>query len=167
MTSLPPAPTAPDAPRPFRTMRTTHWIIIALLAVIAAGLWFRPTGGLLPAAMAQSQNLAGARGIFAFTGQLDRDQYGLFMLDVDQGTVWCYAFENQGGAPKLRLVAARTWLYDRYLQDFNSAAPDFRMVQKLVSQQRAKTTGAAQSGEPGADPKLDTEPPKTPGPGGG
>ena len=90
--------------------------------------------------------LAGARGIFAFTGPLERDQYGLFMLDVDQGTIWCYAFDTVGGTRKLRLVAARTWVYDRYLQDFNCAPPDFRSVQKLVSEQRGRS--AADSGSP-------------------
>jgi hypothetical protein len=96
--------------------------------------------------------MAGARGVFAFTGPIQRDQYGLFMLDVDQGTIWCYAFENVAGTSKLRLVAARTWVYDRYLQDFNCAAPDFRTVQKLVAQQRATpggtNTGATQESPP-------------------
>ena len=128
--------------------QTALWIIAILLASIATALWVRPGDGPLPAALAQGQALAGARGIFAFTGPLSRDQYGLFMLDVDQGTLWCYAFETGGGTSKLRLVAARTWIYDRYLQDFNCAAPDFRMVQQLVSQQRAQAGGAGASGRP-------------------
>jgi len=115
-----------------------YWVIAGLLAVNAGVLWLRPGGGGLPEALAQNQPLAGARGVYAFTGPLDRDQYGLFMLDIDQGTLWCYAFENVAGTRKLRLVAARSWVYDRYLQDFNSAPPDFRAVQKLVSQQRAR-----------------------------
>ena len=122
--------------------QTVYWIVAIFLAVIATALWMGPSDRLLPTALAQNQPLAGARGVYAFTGPIERDQYGLFMLDVDQGTIWCYAFENASGTPKLRLVAARTWVYDRYLQDFNCAAPDFRMVQKLVSQQRAQTGGA-------------------------
>lgn len=119
--------------------QTPHWIVAILLAVIATALWLRPPGTPLPSALAQNQPLAGARGVFAFTGQLDRNRYGLFMLDVDQGTIWCYELENVGGTHKLRLVAARTWVYDRYLQDFNCAPPDFRMVQKLVAEQREQT----------------------------
>ncbi len=131
-----------------------QWIIAGLLAIIALGLWFKPGASFLPVALAQQQPLAGARGIFAFTGPLERDQYGLFMLDVDQGTIWCYAFENQGGASKLRLVAARTWVYDRYLQDFNCAAPDFRTVQKLVAAQRAQAANSqGATGEPAPDEK--------------
>lgn len=119
--------------------QTVCWLIAVLLAASATALWLRPGGALVPAARAQNQPLAGARGIFAFTGPLDRDQYGLFMLDVDQGTIWCYGFERVNGVRKLRLIAGRSWIYDRYLQDFNCAAPDFRMVRELVSQQRAQS----------------------------
>jgi hypothetical protein len=144
--------------------QTVYWIIALLLSVIATALWMRPAGALLPTALAQNQPaMAGARGIFAFAGPLERDQYGLYMLDVDQGTVWCYAFDNVGGTTKLRLVAARTWIYDRYLQDFNCAAPDFRTVQKLVSQQRTQTNpaapGDARSPEEPARPTTNTGPP--------
>jgi hypothetical protein len=129
------------------------WIIVGLLGVIAVGIWFRSDSNIMPAAFAQNQPLAGARGVFAFTGPMDRDRYGLFMLDVDQGTIWCYAFETVDGAAKLRLVAARTWVYDRYLQDFNCAAPDFRMVQQLVSQQRAgSAVPDARENAPGNQP---------------
>ena len=142
---------------PAGASQTVYWVIAVLLAVIATALWVRPGDPLLRTATAQNQPLAGARGVFAFTGQLDRDRYGLFMLDVDQGTIWCYAFETVAGARKLRLIAARTWIYDRYLQDFNCAEPDFREIQALVKQQRDGLNA------PAAAP---TEPPK-PGSGAG
>ena len=122
--------------------QTVYWVIAILLAVIATGLWLRPSGLSLPAALAQNQPLAGARGVYAFTGQLDPNHHGLFMLDVDQGTIWCYELDSVGGTRKLRLIAARTWMYDRYLLDFNCAAPDFRMVQQLVTEQRAQAKRA-------------------------
>jgi hypothetical protein len=133
--------TGPDRhlpPRP-RGRQTVHWIIAILLACIAVQLWLRPDESFTPTAMAQTSPLAGARGVFAFTGPLDHEQYGLFMLDVDQGTIWCYGFETVNGVRKLRLIAGRTWIYDRYLQDFNCAAPSFREVQSLVNQQRQQT----------------------------
>jgi hypothetical protein len=139
--------------------QTVYWIIALLLAVIATALWTRPGESWLPPALAQNQALAGARGVYAFAGPLDRDQYGLFMLDVDQGTIWCYALDSTAGANRLRLVAARTWMYDRYLQDFNCAPPDFRMVQKLVSQQRVPA--AADGNVPAAAtdaPAVTTQP---------
>jgi hypothetical protein len=141
--------------------QTVHWVIAVALTGIAVALWLRPGDTLLPTALAQNQPLAGARGVFAFTGPLDRDQYGLFMLDVDQGTIWCYAFDVVGGTRKLRLIAARTWVYDRYLQDFNCAKPDFREIQALVTQQRERSTGAAPKtpGDPPAPVPPETKPP--------
>lgn len=133
---------------PLRETHQSHarhavlWVIAGLLALIAAGLWLRPAQPMLPAAWAQPAGGAGARGIYAFPGPLTSSRYGLFMLDVDQGTIWCYEIDNAGGALKLRLAAARTWIYDRYLQDFNSAPPDFRMVQQLVAEQRGQADGA-------------------------
>ena len=137
------------------------WIIALLLAVIAAGLWLRAPGTVLPTALAQNQPLAGARGVYAFTGQLDQHRYGLFMLDVDQGTIWCYELDNVDGMRKLRLTAARTWIYDRYLQDFNCAPPGFRMVQQLVAEQRA------QAGNPDRVVPEDVGDAAKPGPGAG
>lgn len=134
---------------------TPQWIIALLLAVIATALWLRPGDDLLRTATAQNQPLAGARGVFAFTGPLDRDHYGLFMLDVDQGTVWCYGFETINGVQKLRLIAGRTWIYDRYLQDFNCAEPDFRAVQALVSQQRQQATSPPAAGADDRPPPTD------------
>ncbi len=136
--------------------QTVLWIIAVLLAMIAAGLWTRGSGSVLPAAFGQQQgSIAGARGIFAFSGQIDQNRYGLFMLDVDQGTVWCYEIEPAtGGSRKLRLVAARTFIYDRYLKDFNCAEPSFRMVEQLVAQQRSEPAvepDAAAVSPPGTD----------------
>lgn len=123
---------------------TAQWLIVVLLAVIATTLLLR--GPEMPSAQAQPAAV-GARGIFAFTGQLDHNRFGLFMLDVDQGTIWCYEIDSSGAARKLRLIAARSWIYDRYLQDFNCAAPDFRAVQELVAQQRRQTARPDDSGD--------------------
>jgi hypothetical protein len=117
--------------------QTAQWIIAILLAFIAGLLWSRPALQTTPTALAQSSTLVGARGVYAFTGQLDHNRFGLFMLDIEQGTIWCYEIDSVSGVRKLRLTAARSWLYDRYLRDFNCAEPDFRAVQELVAQQRA------------------------------
>jgi len=130
-----------------------QWLIAILLAVIATALWVRPGGERLPAALAQVPPAAGARGVYAFTGQIDPGRVGLFMLDVDQGTIWCYELQEAGGTRRLRLVAARTWIYDRYLQDFNCAPPDFRAVQQLVAEQRAAAAREPRTGQEAADPQ--------------
>lgn len=132
------------------------WAIVVLLAFIAGSLWSRSSTSLMPSALAQSGPMAGARGVYAFTGQIDNARFGLFMLDIEQGTIWCYELDSVGGTRKLRLIAARSWIYDRYLQDFNCAEPDYRMVQKLVAQQRARLPGDVSDAED--DASADREP---------
>lgn len=146
---------APSYRASSRGASVAQWAIAFMLGVIATLLFLRPVGPSLPTALAQGQTPAGARGVYAFTGQLDANRYGLFMLDVDQGTVWCYELGESGNTLKMKLVAARTWVYDRFLQDFNNEKPDFRMVQELVAQQRANNTGTKPNrgdGEPEKSP---------------
>jgi len=124
--------------------QTALWLIVVLMAVVATAVLLRWDEAMLTrSAWAQALNTAagpgpGARGIYAFTGQIDSRTFGLFMLDVDSGTVWCYEMvRNRPGDPVyMRLVAARSWIYDRYLEEFNAASPTPTEVRQLVEQQR-------------------------------
>lgn len=138
---------------------TAHWVIAVLLAFIAGVLWTHLPGHGAPTAWAQTAPLVGARGVYAFTGQLDHNRYGLFMLDIEQGTIWCYELDNVGGVRKLRLTAARSWIYDRYLRDFNCAEPTCKQVEQLVEQQRATLEPATGDvgGSNESDSQADTE----------
>jgi hypothetical protein len=113
------------------------WLIGVSLAVIAVCLVLRTdVGQSLPAtpAFGQSVGSAGAHGVFAFTGQLTKDSYGVFMVDIDTGVIWCYRYVS--GKNVLQLVAARDWRFDRYLEDF-STEPPTSFVQEQVEAQRA------------------------------
>lgn len=117
------------------------WLIAVLLAFIAGSLWNgRGAGDGLPMALAQNTP-AGARGIYAFTGQIDEQSFGVFMLDVDAGTLWCYEIDSEDGVRKLKLVAARAWMYDRLLRDFNVLPPNYLTVKDLVARERAAEAG--------------------------
>lgn len=124
--------------------QTVLWVIAVLWAVIATALIARLDESVLPSAAAQVANtpgatgMAGGRGIYAFTGQLDAKDYGVFMLDVDTGTLWCYQMiRGRDSGLQLQLVAARSWIFDRYLEEFNVAKPTPGEVQMMVRQQRA------------------------------
>ncbi len=135
-----------------RPRQTVWWVIALLLAVIATAMLLRwDDGTIMDRAWGQEMPRVGARGIYAFTGQLSKSSYGLFMMDLDTGTVWCYelAPHRQGGY-RLRLVAARSWLFDRYLEEFNVDEPSPSTVAKLVEKQRShRDTGK------GLEPEID------------
>lgn len=128
---------------PPQNRQTVWWMMTVLLAVIATSLVMRwDTSPLARIAFAQASEGGagpglGARGIYAFTGQLSSKSYGLFMMDVDSGTLWCYEIaKGAQGEPHMKLVAARSWISDRYLEEFNVATPTPSEVRQLVEQQR-------------------------------
>ena len=113
------------------------WIIAISLAVIATCLVMRLDGPLTDRVLAQPVAQAGARGVFAFTGQLSKSTYGVFMVDVDTTTLWCY--EVLPAKPMLKLLAARSWKYDRFLESLNGdpeMSPE--VIEQLVEQQRRR-----------------------------
>jgi hypothetical protein len=133
---------------PARAQRqTVLWIIAILLAVIATCLLTRSDLSFVKPAFGDS-SIAGARGIFAFTGQLDKNRYGLFMMDVDNASVWCY--EYLPGTRKLKLVAARSFNFDRYLEDYQTDEPSPEQVRIMLNRQReAKNRNNGYTGDDG------------------
>jgi len=86
------------------------------------------------AAFAQTVSSGGARGLFAFSGQLSKNSYGIYMVDVDAMTLWAYEYQPQKEC--LRLAAARTWRYDRYLENHNGCDLPPEAVEKMIEDQR-------------------------------
>jgi hypothetical protein len=113
--------------------QTVLWIIAILLAIIATTLVVRGKDLASPPAAYAEPPMAGARGVFAFTGQLDKNRYGLFMMDVDSSNLWCYEFVPT--TRKLRLVAARSFRWDRYLEDYQNEEPFPPTVQTMLKEQ--------------------------------
>ena len=115
--------------------------------MIAACLALRPGG--LPidsVALGQPVSSGGARGIFAFSGQLSKGSHGIFMVDVDAMTLWVYEYLPQKGC--LRLAAARTWRYDRYLENHNLCDLPPEVVEAMVERQRQFRLKASDSRGP-------------------
>lgn len=124
--------------------QTVWWVIAVSLAVIATCLVFRLDAKLTPSVSAQNYSAGGARGVFAFPAQITKTSYGVYMVDVDTGTIWCY--EYTGGTRKLRLAAARSWRFDRYLEDLNGEDMSPTDVEQLVEQARTAKLQAGGAG---------------------
>jgi hypothetical protein len=71
--------------------------------------------------------------VFAVPVQIARDSYGLVMVDTAAQTLWVYEMNSRGPAfNRLRLLAARSWRYDRLLQQYNTGEPTPEQVRTLV-----------------------------------
>lgn len=112
------------------------WIISISLAVIAVTMVLRPGGGFDRTAFAQSSRSAGAHGIYSFSGQIGKNAYGVFMVDVDMGTIWCYRFDQ--GSKVLTLVAGRDWNFDRHLKNWSTSPPPEVIEQELEKRRAAQ-----------------------------
>jgi hypothetical protein len=110
------------------------WVIAVALVVIATTLVTRSDSRVVAPAFGQATSSAGLRGVFAFSGQLSKNSYGVFLVDVDAMTLWTYEYLPQKGC--LRLAAARTWRYDRYLEDYNGCDLPPDVVEQMIADQR-------------------------------
>ncbi|MBN1344181.1 MAG: hypothetical protein JXQ73_15960 [Phycisphaerae bacterium] len=120
--------------------RVVQWVIALSLAIIAGCLVLKvDESSWLPRVQAQTTRMAPG-DIYAFAGQLGPKTYGLFMVDLGAGNLWCYEYSNQ--KDKLRLVAARSFLYDRCLEEFNVDSPTPREVAQLVQRLRDRQSQA-------------------------
>ncbi len=111
------------------------WVIAAALTVIATAEVLRWDAPIISPATAQPVTSGGARGLFAFSGQLSKSAYGVYMVDMDTMTLWVYEYLPQRGC--MRLAAARTWRYDRYLENHNACGDLLpEAVEQLIENQR-------------------------------
>jgi hypothetical protein len=111
------------------------WLLAFALSLILLMLFF--VGG-------QSYNLASAETHFQTVSgdhimvipvQFDRDNYGLAMVDTLKETLWIYEITRDSRGPvhnRLRLLAARSWKYDRLLEEYNTAEPRPKQVKLLL-----------------------------------
>ncbi len=118
-----------------RTPHPVFWIMAVALVVIATTYVLRSgaSPGIAPA-FGQPVSSGGARGLFAFSGQLAKGTYGVYMVDVDAMTLWVYEYQPQKGC--MRLAAARTWRYDRYLENYNICDLPPHDVEQMIEEQR-------------------------------
>ncbi len=136
-----------DTPRRHGVPHPVFWVIAAALTVIATTMVVRsdklPGGSV---AWGQSVGVGGSRGVFAFSGQLSKGVHGVYMVDVDAMTIWTYEYLPQKGC--LRLAAARTWRYDRYLENHNICDLPPGIVEQMVEEQRQYRLQSSESQMP-------------------
>lgn len=109
------------------------WVLPAFIVLAVLCLFF--VGGKQGSpASAQVELQAGGDGrILVVPVQIERDSYGIAMVDTIGQTLWIYEINSHGPAYKrLRLLAARSWRYDRLLQELNTDQPKPEEVRMLL-----------------------------------
>jgi len=68
--------------------------------------------------------------------QIEREKHGLAMVDMVNQTLWIYELNSIGPAHnRLRLLAARSWKYDRLLKQYNTSEPKPEQVKMLLEEE--------------------------------
>ncbi len=110
-----------------------RWRLGVILALAVVGLLL--VGGKLRSqadVMGQSAG-GGGENIMVVPVQLGRDSYGIAMVDTANKTLWLYDVSSRGSTRGgLRLLAARSWEYDRLLSDYNSGEPRPGQVRDIL-----------------------------------
>ncbi len=118
--------------RPGRSGSPVMWLAVVLLAVIATCLVIE-VGFATSPAVAQTTSGWGAAGVFAVAGQVSPQTYGIYLVDLENSSICVYQYLH--GTRRLKLVAARSTIYDRQLDDYNTE-PRPRDIKELVEQHR-------------------------------
>lgn len=107
------------------------WLIVVLLAVHATIALLGPDRP----AYGQQGVLEAARdtsGVFLVPGQIAKDLWGVYLIDRRSGTLVLYMYDPN--SRKLKLQAGRTFIYDRYLQNYNTDDPSPEDVARMIGQ---------------------------------
>jgi hypothetical protein len=94
--------------------------------------------------------------------QLGPTAFGLYLMDVDSGTICVYRANPDNS--KFHLMAARSFKYDRFVEDFNNDKPFPKEVQLIVENQRKREELRQKDEQPTVDqnPKPDPNLPDGP-----
>ncbi len=122
------------AQQPGRVLTSRMWLLVAALAVVAACLVVD-----VGFAVARSADPAGSGKVLAVAGPLTSDTNGLFLVDLDNETILVYQYSS--GKNHLRFSAARTFAYDRQLEDY-STSPSPEQIRRIL--ERAEGVGDAE-----------------------
>jgi hypothetical protein len=110
-----------------------RWLLPAIIGVgVLIALFIGSK--IEPPTIAQAELQAGTdSGILVVPVQIGRDCYGLAMVDTVGQTLWIYELNNRGPVhSRLNLLAARSFRYDRLLEQYNTAEPKPEQVKMLL-----------------------------------
>jgi hypothetical protein len=112
-----------------------QWLLLTFIVLGVLALFF--IGGKLGLpASAKAESLRGNNEVLVIPIQIERDKYGLAMVDMVNQTLWVYELNSMGPVHnRLRLLAARSWQYDRLLKQYNTSEPRPEQLRMLLEEE--------------------------------
>jgi hypothetical protein len=126
-------------PRQSNSTAMALYIVAALLLLNLVATLARDgrIPAVLPAAWGADAGrqapIAGGGGLFIMPAQLDRDSWGVYLMDTDRGTLCVYQYLR--GKRSLELVAARKFTGDTRIENMNTFPTMQEMADLLKKQQ--------------------------------
>ena len=113
-----------------------QWVLSTFVIIGVAALFF--AGNKLGSprnAIAELQSSSNGE-ILVVPIQIERDKYGVAMIDTVGQTLWIYELNSTGPAhSRLKLFAARSWQYDRLLKQYNTTELKPEQVRMLLEEE--------------------------------
>ena len=118
-----------------------QWLLPAFIVLCVLSVFFM-AGRFSSPSEVQAQLQADEQGgILVIPLAIGRDSCGLVMVDTVGQTLWVYELSSKSPPhSRLRLLAARSWRYDKMLQQYNNAEPTPEQV-KILLQNLAQKKG--------------------------
>lgn len=112
-------------------MLARNWRTLAVAAVAFAVGLLVAGGGLLSRAEAQSEGRT--TGVIGLVGSPSAQIAPIVLIDVPDETIIVYSYDYRSN--RIELTGARTYRFDKLLQDFNIRGVTVEEVRRAVSQQ--------------------------------
>lgn len=134
-----------------------RWLVLMALGALATGLLVEAGRSLADDGRPLQPVPGGGDGsILAVTGEIGRDSYGIYLVDLSNQTICVYQYQT--AQKTLKLLAARTFAYDTQLDEYNSE-PSPRQIREMVTAHRRLTEEPASLAPP-TDAAAPAEPNK-------
>jgi hypothetical protein len=112
---------------------TKQWALPVFIGLALATVFFAGTTFNLPASVQAQYQQPQENNIMVVPIQFERDSYGIAMVDTAGQTIWIYQLSERGPVyNRLKLLAARSWKYDKLLEQYNTAEPKPEQVRALL-----------------------------------
>jgi hypothetical protein len=128
---------------------TKQWVLPVFIGLALVAVFLTSTKLNLPAPSQAQYQPPMENNIMVIPIQFERDSYGIAMVDTISQTIWIYQLNERGPVyNRLKLLAARTWKYDKLLEQYNTAEPKPEQVRALLRNLGQPLTEPVESSKP-------------------